>query len=163
MKINLLLKFAASASVIVFSACASSGSALVLEPVGPPVAPAATAAFGTLVVFSAYSVHAPALGEPDNRQRYTDYRIFSPTGQLLRTIVNDAGLAVAAPVPVNLPPGSYEVVARANGYGVIKVPVVVAEGQATTLHLEGGGFAPAGAGEVVRLPDGQVVGWRAGR
>jgi hypothetical protein len=166
MKTQFIIRSAASAAMVLLSACASTASVLVLDPVGPAtVQSASSAPAGTLVVFSAFSVHAPSPGEPDYRQHYTDYKVYAVNGALLRTVANDAGLAVASPVRVTLAPGSYLVVARANGYGVIKVPVVVANGQATTLHLEGGGFAAEGgaAGSVVRLPDGQVVGWRATR
>jgi len=64
-----------------------------------------------------------------------------------------------------LQPGKYEVVARANGYGEVTVPVVVEAQRTTVLHLEGGApwhprpaFDPDNS---VSLPDGRVIGWKA--
>jgi hypothetical protein len=162
-KIHLLRHAAALAALVLLPACSFAGSGLVLDPVGPSAGPAAAATdAGTLVVYSAYSVNAPSLGDPSYRQRYSNYKILSPNGQLLRAVANDAGLTVAAPVAVALPPGSYRVVARANGYGFVQVPVVVAAGRATTVHLEGGSSAESvAAADAVRLPDGRIIGWRA--
>jgi hypothetical protein len=51
---------------------------------------------------------------------------------------NDNGTSWEGPAEVQLPPGKYRVVARANGYGTVTVPVTVAAKQTTTVHLEGG-------------------------
>jgi len=64
-----------------------------------------------------------------------------------------------------LPAGTYRVVARANGYGIVTVPVVIEKNQVTTVHLEGGGSweneVARSQSDAVRLPDGRIVGWRA--
>jgi hypothetical protein len=74
---------------------------------------------------------------------------------------------VGGPTSVQLAAGSYHVVARANGYGLVTVPVVIQGGKETVIHLDGGGSWPnreemiqAGA---VQLPDGRVVGWAASK
>ena len=68
------------------------------------------------------------------------------------------------PAPVELPAGKYRVVANANGYGQVTIPVIIEAQQTTVLHLEGGGSwlneAEFNQTNAVRLPDGQIVGWR---
>jgi len=53
-----------------------------------------------------------------------------------------------------------------NGYGTVTVPVTIKPNRLTTVHLEGGTWWPSRSpifeSEPVRLPDGQIVGWRAG-
>ena len=92
---------------------------------------------------------------------------FSPRrGKFLQAVHNDSGTMLQEAVPVELPPGKYRVVASANGYGHVTIPVVIKAGQTTMLHLEGGGSWPNESAfnqtNAVRLPDGQIIGWRAG-
>ncbi len=153
-----------SASLLLVG-CASAQHGIVLAPVGP-ASVQATAAVpqGTLLVYSAYDVHAPSMGDFEDRHHYSDYRVFTEDGKLLEKVHNDTGKMMGDPTRVNLPPGAYHVVANANGYGVVTVPVVIAVNRTTTLHLEGGGSWPKGAPDptdAVRLPDGRRVGWRA--
>ncbi|HEX3728280.1 MAG TPA: hypothetical protein VHV47_00640 [Opitutaceae bacterium] len=149
------------AALAVFAASTALAANPALHPVGP--GPAATpAATGSLVVYSAYSPHSSWPSEPSYRQRYSDYDLQSVDGRALRSVSNDAGLAVATPAVVALAPGSYHVLARANGYGQVTVPVVIVAGRTTQVHLEGGNAPePADPNRAVRLPDGRVVGWRA--
>ena len=66
-------------------------------------------------------------------------------------------------VPLNtLAPGKYRVVAHANGYGTVTVPVVIDATHVTTVHLNGGSSDETAdnQNDTVRLPDGNVVGWR---
>lgn len=136
-------------------------SDLTLGPVGPGpgTAPAAT---GSLVVYSAFSLRPSWPSDPSYRQHYSDYELESDAGHALRSVANDAGLAVAEPAVVALAPGSYRVVARANGYGEVTVQVVIAAGRTTVVHLEGGSAPqPDDPKQAIRLPDGRIVGWRA--
>lgn len=162
------LHFAASilAAAALLSGCASHRPALVLDPVGPPpFASAAAGSSGTLKVFSAYEQGAN-FNSPPYRREYSDYRIFSVDGHLLQTVQNDSGTLSGAPKRVELPAGSYRVVARANGYGEVTVPVDIRAGQVTTVHLEGSPSWPnrsqLAASNPVRLPHGEIAGWRAG-
>jgi hypothetical protein len=159
MKFNSLL-LAACAALAVWSVCQGRDAGLVLDPVGPAHG-GASAATGNLVVYSAFSLQPSWPSEPSYRQHYSNYDLQSAEGRTLRTVSNDSGLAVAMPAVVTLPPGAYRVVARANGFGEVTVPVIVTAGRTTTIHLEGGRAKPADAEEMVRLPDGRVVGWRA--
>jgi hypothetical protein len=145
--------------------CVSPQRGLVLDPIGPPDSPLATAGSnGTLVVFSAFDSHADFNDLPYLRH-YTDYKITKPDGKLVRTVHNDGRNWLEGPARVQLPVGTYEVVARANGYGVVTVPVIIRANQVTTVHLEG---SPAwqnrsqmSQSNPVRLPGGEIAGWRA--
>jgi hypothetical protein len=148
------------------SGCACARGGLVLAPVGPAsFQPATESSNGTLVVFSAYDPNADFNSLP-SRLRYTDYKVFSAEGRLLQSVQNDNGTGLGGAREVSLPAGSYRVVARANAYGKVTVPVVIVARQTTTVHLEGGGAwgtgAPVAQGNPVCLPDGRIVGWRAG-
>lgn len=147
--------------------CASSQHrGLVLDPIGPPPSGSAAAGSqGTLVVFSAADP-TPGFDESPYRRRYSDYRIVSADGkELIQTVHNDTGKLLEGPRKVELAAGEYRVLARANGYGLVEAPVVIKPGQVTTVHLEGSTWwpqsSPIFASNPVRLPHGQIVGWRA--
>jgi hypothetical protein len=84
---------------------------------------------------------------------------------LLQKVHNNSGTILQDAVPVELPPGEYKVIALANGYGFVTVPVRIEPHQNTILHLEGGGFWPDESvfnqTNAVRLPDGLIIGWKA--
>jgi hypothetical protein len=160
---NISIVFAAAISL---SGCVSHKNGLVLDPVGPPIAHLVVAgASGWLVVFSALDVNAPYPAGDDYRQRYTDYEIYSADGKPLKTVRNDTWGSFDEPTKVELPAGAYRIVARANRYGRVTVPVVIVPGNVTEVHLEGGAPWPDNTAftsdNAVRLPDGRVVGWRA--
>ena len=145
--------------------CVTYDQHLVLEPVGPSaeLAPAA-GANGSLIVYSAFDGHLTAASDGDH-QRHSDYRLIVAGEDRPRIIHNDSGTVWEGPVPIELPAGNYRVSASANVYGQVTVPVIVAAGRVTTVHLEGGdpwpnrkAFTIANA---VHLPDGRIVGLRA--
>ena len=150
--------------LLLAAGCLSGQGNLVLDPVGPPPSSGAVGDNGNLVVYSAHDPHANFNGL-ENHIAYTDYRIFSKDGSVLQKVRNDAGRIAGGPATVELPVGDYQVEARANGYGLVKVPVVIKGNQVTVVHLDGGGSWPNRAEMIqagaVRLPDGRVVGWRA--
>ena len=129
-------------AAVLGSGCAFHERGLVLDPVGP-------AAFtsepdpsnGSLVVYSALD-QAPHFNGVSYHIYYSDYKVLSDEGALLRKIHNDSDSVTEGPVRVKLQPGRYRVFARANGYGWITVPVVIATHQTTTVHLEGGDSWP---------------------
>ena len=161
------LKFNIIAAGLLLAGCATGKSGIALDVVGPiPAQPAAVSLTnGTLVVYSAYEVNADFNSRDPYRPEYSDYRIFTSDGKLLQRVHNNSGTILQDPVPVELPAGKYRVIARANGYGYVTIPVIVDAQQSTVLHLEGGGSWPDepvfNQTNAVRLPDGQVVGWRA--
>lgn len=140
---------------------------MTLAPVGPaPVnVDAVKTADGTLVVYSACQTNADCSTLDPDQPVYSDYEIYTAAGKLLQQVHNRWGGMLQDAAPVALPAGRYRVVARTNGYGVVTVPVVIGAGQRTVLHLEGGAGWPdrpaATAADTVRLPDGQIVGWKA--
>jgi hypothetical protein len=153
-------------AVVTVAGCAAPQHALVLDPIGPPESQSVGAGSnGTLVVFSAFDSHADFNDLPYLRH-YTDYRITRQDGKLVQTVHNDSGTPSDHPRKVQLPVGTYDVVARANGYGVVTVPVIIRANQVTTVHLEGGSAwwsrSQLKQSNPVRLPDGRIVGWRAG-
>jgi len=145
--------------------CISQPHGLVLDPIGPPSPRSAWAGSnGTLVVFSAFDPHADFNDLPYLRH-YTSYKIISQNGKLTQTIHNDNGTLLAGPQKVELPVGAYCVIARANGYGVVTAPVIIQANQVTMVHLEGSPAWRNGSqlsqSNSVRLPDGEIAGWRA--
>jgi hypothetical protein len=145
--------------------CVSQQQRLVLDPIGPPDPQSAGAGSnGTLMVFSAFDPHADFNDLPYLRH-YTDYKITCQNGKFVQTVHNASGTLLEGPKRVLLPVGAYSVVARANGYGVVTVPVIIRADQVTTVHLEGGSSwqnsSQLGQSNPVRLPDGGIAGWRA--
>jgi hypothetical protein len=150
------------------SGCATSNR-LVLDTVGPPMfqptTTSSTLTNGTLVVYSAFRRNADFNSRDPYRREYSDYNIFSPDGKLLQRVHNNSGTIFQDAASVELPPGKYHVFARANGYGYVTVPVIVEMQKSTILHLEGGDSWPNKSAftqtNAVRLPDGQIIGWKA--
>ncbi len=157
-------KLCMMAAGILLMGCAAGNSEIVLDPVGPPTTPAALVPVrtGTLTVYSAFKVNADFNSRDPDRQEYSDYRIYSPDGKLLQRVHNDTGSNFGSPAAVTLAPGKYRVVAHANGYGTVTVPVVIDANRVTAVHLEGGSSDETADNQngTVRLPDGNVVGWR---
>lgn len=121
--------------------CAADQIRTVLAPVSP--ASGLSAAMppetrtGVLVVYSAFDVN-PGINRRDSERPVgTDYQILTADGRPLQFVHNDSGTILQQPVPVKLPAGKYRVVALANGAGRVTVPVIIAPGRLTTVHLEG--------------------------
>jgi hypothetical protein len=162
---KLLLATSVVAGIAFLSGCVSHGPELVLDPVGPPpVASASAGSTGMLMVYSAYEQGAE-FSSPYYRRQYTDYKILSADGKLLQAVHNDNGTLMEAPKRVQLPVGTYRIVARANSYGEVIVPAVIRAHQVTTVHLEGSPAWPNGRelanSNPVCLPGGEIAGWRA--
>lgn len=118
--------------------CSSAPTAdIVLAPVGPLPEAATPADAGILVVYSAYIPNEFGSNTPNYRRYHSAYQIFRPDGQLVRTVGNQSGPTSEEPTAVSLPPGQYRVEAMANGYGRVTVPVIVASGRPTIVHLDG--------------------------
>jgi hypothetical protein len=149
------------------SGCATGKNGLVLDPAGPAPNQPTTAhsTNGTLVVYSAFKRNADFSSRDPNSPEYSDYKIFTTDGKLLQKVHNNDGTILQGPVSVELSLGKYNVMIHANGYGrYVVAPIVIAAGQTTILHLEGGGFWPDESAfnktNAVRLPDGLVIGWK---
>jgi hypothetical protein len=163
---KIFFTFIVTAAGALLSGCAT-GNGFALGTVGPslPQPSAANSTDGILMVYSAYEVNADFNSREPDLPEYSDYKILTAGGKPLQRVHNDSGTILQDPVSVQLPPGKYQVIARANGYGTVTVPVLIETQQSTVLHLEGGGFWPDESAfnqtNAVRLPDGLIIGWKA--
>jgi hypothetical protein len=162
---KLLLAMSVVAGAAFLSGCVSNGPGLALDPVGPPPSALSdTGSTGMLMVYSAFEQGAE-FNSPYYRRQYTDYKILSIDGKLLKAVHNDNGALMEVPKRVQLPVGAYRIVARANSYGKVIVPIAICADRVTTVHLEGSPSWPNGRelakSNPVRLPHGEIVGWRA--
>jgi len=131
---------AGAAAVILLAGCATSNHGIVLDAVGPVPgqSPAPGSTSGTLVVYSAYEVNADFNCRDPCRHEYSNYEIVAAAGDFRRRVQNDSGTIFQRPRRVALPAGDYRVMAQANGYGLVTVPVIIAAGRDTVVHLESG-------------------------
>lgn len=149
--------------VVFVASCAGMRSKpfQVTETVGPRGGVAATNSVqGHLMVYSGWDI--TNMENPDQPQ-HAAYLIVSESGELVGRIRNHGGVTNEDPVPVPLAPGRYRIESRASGFGLVIVPVVIRRGQVTTVWLDGAhdvARVPKDDSHLVRLPNGQVVGWR---
>jgi hypothetical protein len=141
---------------------AGCATPVALTPVGPnPYGGANSTSEGELVVFS--RLHGCTEGNNPTWYQHSDYNIYDLQGKLVKHVGNSIGRYEQAPLGVALPPGQYIVRSRAAGYLRIDVPVIIERGRTTRVHLDGDWKYPAGTEmrELVSLPNGSPVGWRA--
>jgi hypothetical protein len=96
---------------------------------------------------------------------HTGYSLYSKDGELLLQVPNATAMNDANPTRLELSPGTYEVKAEAADFdgivSTVTVPVCIAPGLTTLVHLDGSGDSRAmkAGGQLVRLGNGSVVGW----
>jgi hypothetical protein len=103
------------------------------EKTAPAKAQAGELSQGSLEVYSATDEFK------DGDARYfphSSYAIYTTDGKLLKSVGNHISRTDEIPEIVALPVGSYTVVARAEKYGSVRVPVAIKEGQRTILDLD---------------------------
>ncbi|MEI9864001.1 MAG: hypothetical protein WDN00_05505 [Limisphaerales bacterium] len=95
-------------AVGVLSGCTTEKGGLALDTVGPAPnqAAVANATSGMLVVYSAYQVNADFAGRDRRSPQYSDYKILTADGRLLRKVHNNSGTILQEAVPAELPPGN---------------------------------------------------------
>ncbi len=146
-------------ALVAMAGCAGHPPYVVQEAVGPlRVRPPHE---GELVVYSATYV---STNEQSEYPTHTDYTLSDESGARLRQVANHSGDFGSDPARVRLPAGRYQVKALVSGGGYVVVPVIIEAGKKTIIDLDGTALPqnlPAD-NDVVRLPDGHVVGWRAG-
>jgi len=139
-----------------------SSTPVALAPVGPnPVGSESMAFKGELQVFS--SLVGRSEGDNPTWNQHTDYYIYSSQGKLVKHVDNTIGYYASAPRLIALPAGSYLVKAQAEDYLSVDVPVVIERGRTTRVHLDDNWKLPADTPrrELVSMPNGNPVGWRA--
>jgi hypothetical protein len=182
---NILNSIAVAGALVLLAGCASSPQLVTLAPIGPApnTAPAKTGPDGWLQVYSAKQAiplqmeggqwwrwdtpYAPKT--LPRSSAHTGYIVRTAEGRSIRFIRNARNETDSTPTLVALPPGHYQVEARAeesDGHIVrVVLPVVIESGRTTIAHLSGSWkphtqYADA---QVVRLPDGEIAGWLAAR
>ena len=147
-----------------FAGCATHTSVIVDQPVGPDLARPRidlNKGAGRLLVYSALeSLDAVESDHPT----HSSYIIYDKNGNMVRRVDNRSGSFYQTPTTVSLPAGEYKVEARATNSGLVAVPVIVKENKTTIVDLDGTTLPqrkPTGAGQWVRLPNGQVIGMRS--
>jgi hypothetical protein len=143
--------------------CASSGGPLILGPVGPETSKQIeTAPTGYLKVYSATEDHN------DGDVHYfphTSYTIYSDDGKIVKKVANAISVHDEDPALAEMPAGAYTVLAESERYGMVKVKVLIEPGKLTAVNLVYNKQSPIspskGKNDLVRLPNGSVVGLRA--
>jgi len=145
--------------------CATSPPVVVNQAVGPDLAPPRITlpnkGEGQLVVYTATEVIDQVNGFLPT---HSAYAIYTLDGKLLRRVDNRAGSFYKDAVKVPLPSGTYKVKGHATNLGEVTVPVIIKENKTTVVDLQGTNLPqrkPTGAGQWIRLPNGQVIGMRA--
>jgi hypothetical protein len=154
----LLIPLAVATAAIVAS-CASAPPTIVDETVGPGLAVASQDHNGFLTVYSA--TEWTTYDDGPSLLSYTNYQIDAPDGTLFQEVSNGD----YEPTRVVLPTGTYTVVAWSDTSGEVSVPVAIEAGKITVVHLEREkNWKAASAGipsaDLVRLPNGQAIGFR---
>ena len=132
-----------------------------VSPVGPePITFDGVTLYGYLQVFS----KTVSTENIDDIYYYphSDYTIYDQSGRLLQHVRNQ-GDGNEMPTLLRLPQGNYTVVAAARNYSQATVPVIIKAGRPTYVYLDRDWKPITGVSSnaLVRLPDGQVVGWTA--
>jgi hypothetical protein len=95
---------------------------------------------------------------------HSDYTICTRNGKVLERVRNARNPNDPELTVVSLPPGDYEVKAKARNFGLVTIPVVIEAGKLTTVNLQRGenpvveSVAKANA---VLLGGYRIVGWQA--
>jgi hypothetical protein len=124
--------------------CAASRGSLVLGPIGPETSSSiAAVSTGYLKVYSATEdYHNGSAEDLDFRgvhyYPHTNYAVYSEDGKLIRKVTNAIGVHDEDPALVEMPAGTYTVLAESERYGMVKVKVVIEPGKLTTVNLDSG-------------------------
>jgi hypothetical protein len=159
--------FSVAAMILGVAGCATPP--VVVAPVGPnPVKVESVASMGSLQVFSRMVEESDDLNQGSDGLsdwwRHSEYVVYNLQGKPVKHVENANGHYADAPERVVLPVGKYFVKAQAKDYFWVKVPVTIERGRTTRVHLDDN-WKPAPAApkqDLVTMPNGKPVGWRAG-
>jgi len=160
-----LVTFTALAGLLGLGSGLSASPLVTLAPVGPrpPGVHAPGPLKGYLKVYSATTEYNDGnlMYYPHSR-----YSILDTGGKRLEWVDNHVSMNDEAPQVVPIPVGTYYVLAQSEFDGLVRVPVIIKGGQTTVVNLERGRTSDkdtqgVDASRGVKLPSGQVAGWRA--
>ena len=159
-KLTLRNTILSGVSALLLASCAFGPPTIVHETVGPGPTVVNEEHNGFLTVYSATAWTTDDDGP--SLLKYTNYQIDAADGTLFKKVPNDD----QDPTRVILQKGTYTVVSRSDTSGMVSVPVAIETGKTTVLHLEREkDWKEAAAGidsaDLVRLPNGQTIGFRA--
>ncbi len=140
--------------------CATSAPLASVGGASPQPRCSAPATSGSLVVYSA--TYAQTL-EQFEYPAHTNYTVATTRDEVLERVANNTGSFGAYPAAVTLPCGNYHVRAQYGRGRFVVVPIAIHAGKTTVLDLDGEPLSPevARTKEAIRLPDGEIAGWRA--
>ena len=98
-------------------------------------APATLAPVGYLKVFTATTRVEVAVNS--DFYPHMGYDIDDASGKKIRFVSNHTSSLDEAPSVVDLPPGTYTIVAESTWKGLVKLPVVIQPGETTVVRLDG--------------------------
>jgi hypothetical protein len=141
----------------------TSGCATYSPSAGKPGAAALSAPEnrpGGLVVYS--ETYSPTL-EQSEYSAHTNYTIANVDDHIIEHVTNATGSFNSRPARVSLSAGEYHVRAQYIGGRFVTVSVIIEPDKTTVVDLDGEVVPQekAVAREIVRLPNGRVVGWSA--
>ena len=157
--------FLGASLISLLAGCASTPVAL--APVGPnPDGGRILAAGGELEVFSCQTEQSDNQNQGSRDPtwyQHTDYYLYDQQQTLIKHVRNSLGHYETAPRRLALPAGRYFIKAQAEDYLWVKVPVTIEDGRITRVHLDDQWRQPGDAStkQLVCLPNGYPVGWRA--
>jgi hypothetical protein len=143
-------------SVAMLAAGCASQPRIVTSSLGPtPPNMEESYGKGDLQVFT--ETEMQPVGDSTYYYPHTDYDILNDANQRLQNVPNHIGPMDQNPTLVTLPAGKYRV-----RYRGVTVPVGIAPGRTTVVHLDGDWHPPvnASSSQIVRLPNGEAVGWQ---
>jgi hypothetical protein len=147
-----------AAAVLAFAGCASQP--LTLSSVGPaPAGVEKPSNLGSLQVFTDLEQHQ--VGGSTYYYPHASYEVYSRSGVRVKIVENHRGPMDETPTVVDIPAGQYTILGPSANHGNVRVPVTVATGKTTVIHLDGYWKPEASAhDQVVYFPNGEAIGWR---
>lgn len=147
-----------AAGTACLAGCVSGPAAL--APVGPgPGGRPAAGSDGYVEVFTA--THRVDVDFEAYFNPHLSYEIEDASGRTVKSVANHSSDMDEAPDVVALPPGRYVVVGQSTWCGLVAVPVVIERGRTTVVRLDGSWHGRTSGPDLVRLPNGEAVGWSA--
>ena len=123
--------------------------------------PTAAGTKGHLQVFTATEKSIPsASDDPTIFALHTGYDIKDGSWKTIKYVPNHMSNMDEWPDTVTLPAGTYNLVAESTCCGLVTVPVVIASGKTTTVHLDGNWPLPAKTSttnKLAFLPNGECA------